>query len=617
MGFDFVAASSRCWSGQIPTVRITAPAKCTTSTLNRVTISWEDPDDQYNWRVRRITGLNQFVDTKTFAKGGATTADYTGLQPGTGYEFEVSKRAGSSGEWDDHTPSLHCSTRSSNPRIDQCPNTADTDGTVRWTPNGAAGYRISIQRAPGNPNWIVTNANYYTFTGLAEGITYTVNLQAWNTSGWSTGTTCSLITLPSIPSGTLTTSTSTKHYFTKGTVKGVLYAAGKAISDKGTCTAGMPSTNKLAAIMLSIPIHELNAAFSSTSSPTPMTLSRWDNLGRKIQTHPGVTEDKDKTESLNKRLYSHVTKQDYVRAFWNPGVGLWQLDPWDNSLTLNHAERADTTKGGLVVASYLLNQYCTGINTLKSKLNSIWHGCSKDNVPDRCYNTFTNELYHNANNVDQLKVNSVDAFDEVDGGVRERTCRWATSSTEIACYLYDVELTQGWMDKAELLGADSNFGRTPLSKAFLAFTDPNTRPNADRDTGTRYAVWPKQWPRSSLQTSWPTDVVATDKTIFRAVKQKVEVRCSPGLDPTPERRGQRGHVEIGQDCAEETYKPFGESIENHDFSGSNKFAEGWYDDSVPFRNGGTVADRHSLQVQNCEAGVVFGQAVVYCWWVDV
>ena len=604
-GFDFSVEFPWCWSGQIPNLQTTAPAECTTSTLNSVAISWKDPQDQFNWRVRRITGDNQFADTQTFAKGGATSASYTGLQAGRDYEFEVSKRAGNTGEWNDHTPSLYCSTLPGNPNITQCPQTADTDGTIRWTPNGAVAYRIASNGLAANPNWTVTDASSYTFTGLAEGTTYNVIVQAWNASGWSADSTCptQLQTLPAIPGEALTTPTPNQpnpYYFNKGVIKGVLYSAGKAIAKKKSCTAGMPSTNKLAAIMLSIPIHELRAASTRSSSPSPMILSRWEHLNNQLQT------DGEDTKSLNTRAYSHVTKEDYVRAYWSPGVGLWQLDNWDNSLPLNHAERADTTNGGLVVASHLLNNYCTGLNTLKAELNGRWNGCKRDNVPDRCYNTFVNFLFDSTE--DALNATPINSSDEADGGVQERTCRWTTISTELACYLYDVESTQGWMDKQDPTDTDGDGGRTPLSKAFLSFTDPNTHPNADRDTGTRYAVWPKQWPRSTSLMNWPTDVVASDKTIFRAVKQDVEIRCSPGRDPTPENV---------RDCAEDTYKPFGDKIENHDFSGSNKFAEGWYDDSVPFRNGGTAADRHTLQVQNCEAGVIFEQAVVYCWWVDV
>lgn len=624
-------AGAMHWSVHNSAAHKTSPATCSAISTTAFTISWNYPGDRYHWETKRITGINQYADTRPLAKGSATSVQYTGLEPGTTYWIGIWRRAETTGQWQPYTPFPHCHTAPSNPTITQCPQTADVDGTVRWTPNGATAYRIAPNGNAANPNWIITNASAYTFTGLAEGTTYTVKLQARNPAGWSTGSTCQMKTLPAIPANTLTTSTGTKYYFTKGTVKGVLYAAGKAINDRSTSTetvsrfscrnGGTITTNQLAAIMLSIPIHEVPAGTSESRAPSPMVLSRWDNLGQQIQSHAGVKR------SLNIRLYSHMDEAGYLRAHWSPGVGLWQLDKLNTAtINMNHAERADTTKGGVSVAKFLLHEYCR--NTVKDQglrnaLNGRWFGCKpykrdengnriKDEhgdyirIPDVCYNTYKvnhDKIYNNG----RLNIGVVEAHNRTDGGVQERTCQWNSNEQEMPCYLYDLDAAQGQFAGDDKTGQESD--QTPLAKAFVSFTDLNT--------GTKYAVWPKQWPTSLLQTSWPTDVVATDKTIFRAVKQNEEVRCSPGLDPTPEGKRHADYVEIGQDCAEETYKPFGNEIAYHNFSGGNKIVEGWYDDSVPYRDGGAASDRHSLQVQTCEAKVIAGQAIVRCWWVDV
>lgn len=597
--------SPRRWSA-VPSFSLTmSPTTCAASTTTSVTISWDDTADQYHWQTRRITGINQYTDTKTFTKGGATEATYTGLQPGTKYWFGVWRRTETTDQWQPYTRFPHCHTSPSNPVIDQCPQTADSSGTVRWTPNGASSYRITSQGTATNPNWITTNANSYTFTGLAEGTTYAVQLQAWNPSGWSTGSTCQLTTLPAIPTGTLTTTSGTKYYFTKGTVKGVLYAAGKAINDRSTSTStvtqitcgngGSMAINQLAAIMLSIPIYEIESPTNANAATSPMVLSRWDNPSQQEQTHARMTE------SLNKRLYSHMDTAGYLRAHWSPGVGLWQLDQLNNTvLNMNHAERANTTKGGVEVAKWLLNGYCrntAGDAGLKTALRR-WVACYEEtSTTHRCYNAYNSgplKLYENG----KLNIGVAQTHGDIDGGVKERTCRWISNEEEMPCFLYDADAPQGKIKGEDKTGQNS--ARTPLAKAFVSLTDP--------ETGTRYAAWPKQWPRSSAYVDWPTDVVATDKTIYRAVKQNEEVRCSPGRDSTPE---------TVNDCAEGTYKPFGDAIANEDFSGGNRIVEGWYDDSVPFRNGGTAADRRNLQVQTCEARVIAGQSVVYCRWVDV
>jgi len=592
-----------------------ARATCMAATTTSVTVSWKDPADLYEWRIRRITGINQYADTKTFAKGSATMTAMTGLQSDTEYWFEVSRRtdSASASAWQPYIPFPHCFTAPSNPTITQCPKTADVDGTVRWESNGASAYRIAPNGTAANPNWIITNANSHTFTNLAEGTTYTVKLQAKNPSGWSTGNECQLKTLPPIPTGTLTTSAATKYYFTKGTVKGVLYAAGKAINDRSTSTAtvsqiscgngGSMTTNQLVAIMLSIPIHEIESPTNSNAATSPMVLSRWDNTSQQKQAHTG------EPESLNERLYSHMELTGHLRAHWSPGVGLWQLDNLNNTvISMNHAERAEITKGGVEVAKWLLNGYCDDAVDdagLKKALKR-WNACYDEERDDKgdiintvykCYNAYLGgslKLFENG----KLNIDVADSLDETDGGVQERTCRWTSNEKEMACYLYNADAPQGKIKDDDKTGQRS--ARTPLPQAFVSLTDP--------ETGTRYAVWPRQWPRSSATIDWPADTVTAEKVVYRAARRDEEVRCSPGRDPTPEYKG---------DCAEGTYKPFGDRIEYHDFSGSSKIVEGWYDDSVPYRNGGTDVDRHSLQVQTCEAGVISGEAVVYCRWVDV
>ena len=105
--------------------------------------------------------------------------------------------------------------------------------------------------------------------------------------------------------------------------------------------------------MLSIPIQEIESPTSASAATSPMVLSRWDSLSHQLQTHAG------ETESLNLRLYSHMDATGYLRAHWSPGVGLWQLDKLNPAtIKMNHAERANITKGGIEVAKWLLDGHC-------------------------------------------------------------------------------------------------------------------------------------------------------------------------------------------------------------------------------------------------------------------
>lgn len=94
------------------------------------------------------------------------------------------------------------------------------------------------------------------------------------------------------------------------------------------------SDNGLAGLLLSPTYPETGAGTSAT--PSPMTLSRWDrDIG----------------------LYSMSDKSTYVRAFWHPGIGVWQFDSaglWG----LTAFERMNTATAAPLAASVMGLRYC-------------------------------------------------------------------------------------------------------------------------------------------------------------------------------------------------------------------------------------------------------------------
>ncbi len=590
-----------------------SPTRCEATTATSVTLAWDDADKEYEWRIARITGINQYAETRTIAKGDNTRTTFSGLDDQTRYWFAVERRMASTDAWEARTPFPHCHTKPSSPVLAPCPQAADVDGTIRWEPNGADRYRITLDSTQTDREWIITNSTAYTFSGLAEGKTYDIAVQAWNPQGWSQDSTCKtkMKTLSKVPGDVL--SGTGKYHFTDGTIKGVLYAADEAIMNRKGCAAAMPTRNQLAAIMLSIPVHEIDLIREEGNARSPMTLSRWDNLSQFLQRD--AKSDNDKTselKSLNIRLFSHMTEADNLRAHWAPGVGLWQIDPFDTTKHLNHAQRADITNGGVYIADYLLGQLCTSVGALKAALNNKWHGCDKNNMSDRCYNTYLSEIYDSES--DKLNIVRVAGLKQVDGGVTERQCRWSSDKVPMSCYLYNPEAAEGAMvtyDKSGQIpkGAtepDFKSGPTPLPLAFISFTDSKTK--------IKYAVWPKSWPYTTGILSWPSEVVETGTTIYRAVMPNEVVRCSPGRDETPE-SGDR--VSDSEDCAEGTYYPFGKIKMQVDVSGENKIISGWFNDSVPYAGSGSDIIRHSLQLAHCGTVPGVHQPHALCWWEHV
>jgi len=198
-------------------------------------------------------------------------------------------------------------------------------------------------------------------------------------------------------------------------------------------------------------------------APSPMVLSRWDGWSL----------------SKNRPLYSFGTYSDNKRAHWNPGIGLWQLDTWDETLHLNHAERMNTYIGAEAVAERFNDAYCNGFTTggqtyygdaaVKKALYPNWFACKNN----KCWNTFYNDIYQHS--TDGINVNLVSGNDW-DGGVVDHLCRWGSSGSTFQCYWINTNIAQGWMDTSDPFG---NGARTPLAEGFLSFTRNNRK----------YAVW--------------------------------------------------------------------------------------------------------------------------------
>ena len=615
--------------------RKASKVKCEAVTSSGVTLSWEDPEGEYEWRLARITGINQYADGRTLAKGAGTQTAFTGLSPDMPHWFFVERRTESTGPWEAYTPFPHCHTPPASPALDPCPQAADVDGTIRWAPNGADHYRITLDHTQNKPEWIITNSTAHTFTNLEEGKTYEVAVQARNPQGWSTNSTCEdnkdkkkMKTLPAIEDN-LVTGTGTYH-FTEGTIKGVIYAAETAINDYAatrpttwnSCKSTIDKT-KLAAAMLSILPGEAYGATTPSSAPSPMILSRGDNL-----THQQYPKTGGGMASLNLRTYSHIEEASYKRAHWSPGVGLWQLDWSTSTITLNHAQRADITKGGKAVASLLLRWHCsdtTDDGGLKYILDDQWHACKAKRkiilndegeeeeieIKDICHKRFiqdSDSIYKNGSlNVHAVELSSQDvALDQVDGGVHERLCRWTSDESPMPCYVYDTGDPQGFVIDGSPDGPKGINPYTPYPSAFISLTDPVIK--------TKYAVWPSNWPKSFGSMSWPTEIVTSSFAIYRAVKSGESVRCSPGYNPIEKEGDNRGT------CYGETYAPFGSEKVITPKNGDRN-AEGWFNASVPYRKGDTEADSHRLQIQNCETilSTIPGVQFTYksCWWEDI
>ena len=257
--------------------------------------------------------------------------------------------------------------------------------------------------------------------------------------------------------------------------------------------------DKLSALMLAVPVHELQR-----SSPSPMFLGRSDNL---------------RWNTRNEWLYSRNTREDERRAHWHAGVGLWQLDPWPPVRALNHAERADIAVGGAVVAAYIRDEFCehSGQPLWEREVFGPWLACRDGSNPvrasrDLCPPTYRG-IYDEAG--DSMWVIATEGS-QSDGGVEDRLCIWSDRmplnyERGFGCFLYDPERHEGEMDVRSMEGTDSAArpnGLTPLAVAFISLTNPD-----GTHAGTKYAVFP------AVKTGYA-------HTLIKAVAQATEARAS-------------------------------------------------------------------------------------------
>jgi hypothetical protein len=205
------------------------------------------------------------------------------------------------------------------------------------------------------------------------------------------------------------------------------------------------SNASLAGMLLAITFTEAGPLASTTSAPSPMTLSRWD------------------TQAI---LYSFGTPATaFPRAFWHPGIGLWQFDhPWSNTA----AERINTSTAADLAAQVVAGRWCswttaTGFTRFAYAVRP-WHGCDDGATAGaRCLTIYNHHFRANgAGPADDTIVNFTlqDGVTRL-GGARSTFCQLASESTARACLFVDAAAAQGYKGWAAATGMP-----TPLAAPF-------------------------------------------------------------------------------------------------------------------------------------------------------
>lgn len=285
----------------------------------------------------------------------------------------------------------------------------------------------------------------------------------------------------------------------KGPLDAIRDAADRTTSTGPYSNCGLSST-ELAAMMMVPTYFEAGGP-----SPSPMTLSRWDNV---------------RAWSLNANLFAFGrtdAASPYLNAFFSPGIGMWQFDSaggWD----LTAADAIDSVTAANTAAATIAYRWCfaPSSRTVSPQARrqyawGPWFGCtSGTQCEDRFQALVTNGSLNTGQDL------SVGRY----GGMEQRTCTVAGLGTGLTCWYVDPSRSQGaggW--KAGTYDPARPDFVTPLPKPFYVVraNDREYRFWLRADTGYDIGITGSHPVTTNARTSmtWEARADLCDTTAFR------------------------------------------------------------------------------------------------------
>ena len=217
--------------------------------------------------------------------------------------------------------------------------------------------------------------------------------------------------------------------------------------DRPECGLG---ADRLAAMMLAPVFHETGAVWYPNTSPSPMTLGRWDNRAA---------------------LWAFGDAQTpYQRAYWVAGVGMWQFDS-AGGWNMTAADAISTQTSANQAAATMAARYCASsapnpVDRMKYAW-SLWYACASGST-NVCVDRF-NEMFVGGRFTNIRRDPTVGRL----GGAVPTTCRIGPT-TQIPCHRVDPARAEGYVG-----WRPPQAGPTPLTAPFYVF----------RRDGREYRYW--------------------------------------------------------------------------------------------------------------------------------
>ncbi|MGI8416554.1 MAG: FG-GAP-like repeat-containing protein [Nakamurella sp.] len=252
----------------------------------------------------------------------------------------------------------------------------------------------------------------------------------------------------------------TQRYFGSGP-----WAAIATDASSASKCAGL-SSNELKAMMVSPVFGESSGGTTASSAPSPMTLSRYDEWSGTYGTNSN--------SNANYGLYAFRNPNTtYKRAFWNPGIGIWQYDPAGVGAPFTAAESMNVAIVAADVASGMVDRWCnpgpwigthasyTAAQRRAAGWAPWWY--TENGVCPACEQAYQDMNPDSSTpfaNIHQVSMSTT-------GGAVQRSCR--LNGTSYPCWYIDPNAAQGsswWASLTPLDGGSPTVAPTPIAAPF-------------------------------------------------------------------------------------------------------------------------------------------------------
>jgi hypothetical protein len=216
------------------------------------------------------------------------------------------------------------------------------------------------------------------------------------------------------------------------------------------------SDDELTALVMAPIFKEVSMAEAPETAPSPMTLSRWDEWSGSVSGSNNL--------NANYGLYAFRDPNTlYKRAYWTPGIGIFQYDVAGVGKPFTAAEMMNVQYIAGDVAAGMASRYCAAGGDSYTNRAAAWQpwsglgGVAKSEA-----------LFQEMVGLDRVPFSTIGLVDGIEntGGMRTHTC--LLGGVQATCDFVDPAAAQGanWWANVNIDGGQVAAGEAPLTAPF-------------------------------------------------------------------------------------------------------------------------------------------------------